>query len=70
MPDLTLNYKDGRSKPLTLPDQFALRFLEFDGKKFERQKDGTYKETGEAPHTTLHGKSGGKATMKKSGGKR
>jgi hypothetical protein len=71
--DLKLRYEGGRERPLTLPVQFATRFVEFDGAKFERQKDGSYEQVGKAPHTILHGSRGGGAksavSNKKNGGK-
>jgi hypothetical protein len=71
--DLKLKYEDGRVRPFTTPEEFATRFIEFDGKKFERQKDGSYAQVGLAPHTTLHGGKGGAKSalsVKKGGGKR
>jgi hypothetical protein len=69
--ELRLTYKDGRTRtPFTISPEFHTKYFEFDGVKFEKQKDGSYLEVGEAKHTTLVGSKGAaKSKLSNKGGK-
>ena len=59
--EATLHYADGRvRKTPFMPAEFHTRYLEFLGTHFERQKDGSYAETGRPVSTGEAAKSPGK----------